>query len=401
MADEAQGQPNQTTDTQADNLENKLPQEIHDQMQLSLSGGIMAEVKKIEDEQTVTPIANDAPQQPAFSFDIFKDKFGYEKPEDIEKEISELRAFKAAPTQAAAEIKFENEDSKKYFEAIQAGKVDELLEFYQQQKVIDNLILKEVTKDTAPEIIKLSLKIENKDLTDKEIEHRFKRLYGQPKEPVQGAEELDEDFAIKHSEWKESVESAETDLIIDAKVAKPKLESAKTKLVFPNIESANPQYQEFLQYQKDLAEETKLNTQKDAETKDAYKSIKAEQIKYTTNFKDEANKIDFNFEFVPETDGFAKTIETVTDFNNKFLASYLNQDGTPNRSKFLEDIYFAQNKDKIILSAMNQAKNATIKSMLPDNSGGGLTRFPVLPEGEKSEFQKQMEASLSMGSVRN
>jgi hypothetical protein len=397
MADGTETIQNEVVETQVNNAENQIPQEVRDMMEISLNGGIPPEKTEAAAASAEAAAATTTQEQPAFVFDTFKEKFGYEKPEDIEKEISELRAFKAAPPQTAAEIKFENEESKKYFEAIQSGKVDEVVEYYQQQKNIDNLISKEVTKETAADIIKMGLKLENKDLTDEDVNHRFKRLYSVPKEPSQSIDETDEEFAMRKDEWKEQAEAVNKDLIIDAKFAKPKLEAAKQKLVFPNIESANPEFQEFLQYKKTLEEESKLTEQADTQTKEAYKSFKPEQIKYTTNFKDESNKIDFNFDYVADQEGFNKAVETVTDFDNKFLQAYINQDGTPNRSKFLEDIYFAQNKEKIILEAIKQSKNATIKSLLPDNSNGGLNRIPVVTQGEKTEFQLQMEASLGMG----
>ena len=44
---------------------------------------------------------------------------------------------------------------------------------------------------------------------------------------------------------------------------------------------------------------------------------------------------------------------------------------------------------------MNQAKNATIKAMLPDNSQpSGMNRMPIDPIGEKSDLQKQMDIAL-------
>ena len=46
---------------------------------------------------------------------------------------------------------------------------------------------------------------------------------------------------------------------------------------------------------------------------------------------------------------------------DKFFDTYTNSDGTSNRKRFLEDIYFAMNKDKIIREAINQGKNAMLK----------------------------------------
>jgi len=53
------------------------------------------------------------------TFEIVKERFGYQNPEDAVKEIEELRALKANPPKA--EIKFENEASKKLYEAWTSG----------------------------------------------------------------------------------------------------------------------------------------------------------------------------------------------------------------------------------------------------------------------------------------
>ena len=110
------------------------------------------------------------------------------------------------------------------------------------------------------------------------------------------------------------------------------------------------------------------------------------------NFNDEANKIAFEFQYEPDSESFSKVIETICD-NQLFESAFLDQDGNLDRKKFADVIYYGLNKDKIIMEALKQAKNATIKSMLPDNSSGGHNR--QLPQGqEMSDLDKLMQASL-------
>ena len=79
---------------------------------------------------------------------------------------------------------------------------------------------------------------------------------------------------------------------------------------------------------------------------------------------------------------------------DKFFNSFVKSDGTFDKQGYLEAIYFATNKDKILLEAMKQSKNATIKASLPDNSSSGTQRqFPQ--SQELSEFDKKMRASLA------
>ena len=77
----------------------------------------------------------------------------------------------------------------------------------------------------------------------------------------------------------------------------------------------------------------------------------------------------------------------------EFWKSYYNPDGTPDRKRFLSDVYFMKNRDKVIAAALRQSMNATIKAGLPDNSTGGLVR--QLPQTqEPNELDKMMRASL-------
>jgi len=71
--------------------------------------------------------------EPKFKFDLFKEKFGYEKVEDIFAEIEKARTVKDVPPQPQ-EIKFENEQSKKLFEAIRGENKKKPMPYLQSKK---------------------------------------------------------------------------------------------------------------------------------------------------------------------------------------------------------------------------------------------------------------------------
>lgn len=378
MADNIQEQTTNTTDIAV-----QQQQEIAAHMALAL--GTPAPVQQEQIQETIQaeeqPIVVDTPADP---FAPFKE-FGYEKPEDAIKEIQEYRAFKANPT--PAEIKFENEQSEKIFKAVQAGSVKELYDYLAEQEKLERLTSAAVNKDNATEILKIGMQLDNKDLTPEEIDWKIKRQYALPKEPVQALDEEDSDFSIRKSEWQTQVADIEMSKIFDAKVVKPKLESSKSKLVFPEL--SNQEDEGYIQYKQMLEKQATI----DEETVRAYRAITPKQIETKINFNDEANKIAFEFQYEPDNDSFSKAVDMAADAS-KFFKTFENQDGSPNRQKFLETIYFALNKDKILLEAMKQAKNATIKASLVDNTQGGLLR--QLPQGQQelSELDKQMNMAL-------
>ena len=322
--------------------------------------------------------------EPTFTFDILKDKFGYEKPDDVISEIEQLRSLKNNP--AKPEIKFENELSEKLFKAIQSGKEDEVYKYLSEKNRLESLTSQEVNKDSAADIIKLGMQLKYKDLTPQEIDYKFNKEFALPKQPIQTIEESDEEFAEKLSEWKERVADIEMNKIIEAKLIKPELDGAKSKLVLPALEEATDE--RYAQYLKMLEDMPKL----DAEVKEAYKSFVPKQIETKLKFTDEASKIDFEFQYEPDNESFKKAVELASD-QDLFFNSFINSDGTPNRKGFLEFIYKGLNAERMVTEAIKQGSNARMKALLPDNSSGGLNRqSPSIIE--QSELDKQMQASL-------
>jgi hypothetical protein len=318
-------------------------------------------------------------------FTPFKEKFGYNTAEDAFKEIEELRQFKAQPTQAPS-YEFENEESKKLFEAWVGGKKDEVLNYLTNDARISSTLAKEVTPDTAEDLVKLAMGLEYKNLSADEINYRFKKQFGIPSKPARGADEEQEDYDKRVEAWAEIKADKQMELMIEAKMAKPKIEGAKQNFKLPEIEQQVDEA--YIQYRKDLENDQKLA----AETAEAYKLFTPESIKTQVDFKNDANKVAFSFQYQPDAESFSKSVGMVDDIN-KFWGNYINQDGTPDRKKFLEDIHFASNRVSIISEAIKQAVNATIKAMLPDNSGAGLVRtLPNMQEPEMSDVDKQMAA---------
>lgn len=389
----------------ADNTEvqqptNEIPAELKQQMDISmnLNNPSFFENQQQQDQsqgqqgdnqQQSLGDQNQQQQQPDKVVDIFapfKEKFGYETPEAAITEIEQLRALKAAPP-TPAELKFENEQSKKVFEALQAGKVQEVYEFLHQQSRLDALSTAEITKDNADSVIKLGLQLEYPTLTQAEIDYKVSKQFATPKIPVQALDETDEDFEVRKSDWEAIVRDIEMSKIIEAKLAKPKLDAAKSKLVLPevaqNTSNAN-QEQQLLEQQAEL----------DRQTKEAYKAVKPEALKAKIGFNDEANKIAFDYEFEPDTESFAVALEAVAN-GDKFWELFKNQDGSPDRLKFLKTIYYGLNFEKALMEGMKQAKNATIKSQLPDNNTGGLNRqTQSQTQHEPTELDKHLQMAL-------
>lgn len=364
-------------DQQASDIKAELDQ----QMAISLNGGILPEPKE------TAPAASGegavvAP--PADPFGLFKEKFGYETPEAAISDIEALRAFKAAPP--AAEYKYENPESEKIAKALNAGNLKEVHEILDQQLRIDRLTSAELTTEMATEVVKLGMQLKYKDLSPKEIDYKFNKQFALPPKPALLPAEDQDEYDARVAEWQAKIDDRNTELMIEAKMAKPDLQTSKQKLVFPEISQSVDN--DYVEWKKAIEHNQTLA----AQTAEAYKSFTPKTIETKINFKDEANKIAFEFQYEPDAEGFTKAVEMASDVT-LFWKQFINSDGTPNREKFLRTVYFALNEDKVLFSAMNQTKNATIKASLPDNSNGGLVR--QMPQTqEPNELDKMMRESL-------
>ena len=309
-----------------------------------------------------------------------------EKEAELQKEIEELR--EKAKNAGSVEIQFPDETSEKLYKAFQAGKLDDVYSYLDQHRQLERFGAIEVTDETADDIIKLGMKLEYKDLTQAEIDYKFRKSFSLPKEPVQGISEDEDEFEARKNEWREVVEDIKMNKIIEAKLMKPKLEQSKSKLTLPEIEQfADDGY---IQYQKELEEDQKSA----AEAREQYQKLTTKAFETKMNFNDEANKISFDFQFEPEADSVKRTVELLSD-PQLFQKAFVGQDGKPDRLKFAQVIHYGLNRERELMEAMKQAKNAAIKSSLPDNAqGNGLVR--QLPQQQElSDFDKQMKMSLA------
>ena len=355
--------------------------ELAQMMAINLNGGIVPQQAASETQE----VAVDETVIVPATFEILKEKFGYENPEAAVAEIESLRVLKSQPPVTEAP-KFENEFNEKLYKAIQAGQVKEVTQLLAQQERLDSLTTSEVNESNAADIIKLGMQLEYKTLSQAEIDYKFNKQYGLPKEPIQADSELDEDFANRKADWQEKITDIQMSRMIDAKMAIPKLETAKSQIKLPEIPTTVDD--DYVQYRKMLDEQAKI----DEEVQLAYKSFTPKSIETKIPFTDEANKIGFEFQYEPSSEAFNKSLGMALDINT-FFDAFKKSDGTPDRQKFLDAIHFALNKESILTEAMKQAKNATIKSFLPDNSNNNGQRISPAMTGELSELQKQMQAA--------
>jgi len=361
-------------------------------MAIALNGGLVPQATTEQNNTTTTPEAVTEVQQASIQsvnendpFGLFKEKFGYETPEAAIQDIERLRAFEAQPR--IPQFNVPDNESGAILRALAAGKREDVWKALDHEMRIERLISSEVNKDSAVDIVKMGMALKYKDLTPDEINYKFNKQFAIPAQPKKEYDEDDDVYNQRLAEWQTIATDKQMELMIEAKLAKPELQNAKGKFIIPDIET--PVDEGYVQYQQMLEESAK----NDAETKEAYQKLTPKAIETKLNFKDEANKVAFEFQYEPDPEGFKRAVEIASNVD-LFWKEFTNPDGTPNREKFLDMIYFANNKEKVLLAALNQSKNATLKAGLADNSEGGLTRQN--PQSlEPNELDRNMQLALA------
>lgn len=379
MADINENQPDQAALAQ---------QELASQMALALGNALPGTGDPNATAAAAALAAEQKNDPPPFTFELVKEKFGYNAPEDMMTEIEQLRALKENPPTATYE--FENEESKNLFQKFAKGDKESrraVADFLNEQLKLEELLDTEVNKDVAAEIVKHGLKVKYKDLTKDQIDYTFKKQFGIPPKPVQKSDEEKESYDERVAAWQEIANDKQMELTIEAIKLKPELATAKAKLVFPEIEQQTDEG--YLNYKKAIEEDQRLS----AEAVKAYSAFTPEMLASKLDFNDKANGVSLTYSRVPDAESFAKTMKMVNNID-EFYALFHNQDGTPDRVKFATAIDRMVNFDKILTDAMNQSKNATLKSLLPDNSQNrGLVRQLVNTTMDTTEVDEGMKAA--------
>jgi hypothetical protein len=294
--------------------------------------------------------------------DWLKREFEVDDVAVIKAEREELKKLKA---QAPAEIKFENEQSKQIFELIKEGKSKEVKKFLETQERLEQFTTADVTKDVAADIIKMGLQLKHPDLLPSEIDYKFNKEYGIPKEPVQRMDELDEEFDDRKKDWQEKVADIEMARLIDAKMMKPELEKAKTQLILPEL--SKPSNQQANELDSEALQKIRENFLTKLESD--YSKTEG----FTTRVKDESVDIPVSFK-IPDEDKIAikQRLQEGLDINDYMDKRWFDEGGSPKVQQIISDLYQLENLDKVLSGVANNSASQRLKEHLKKSSNISL-----------------------------
>jgi hypothetical protein len=262
-----------------------------------------------------------------------------------------------------------------------------------QKKELEKVTSLDLTKvNDAKKLLELSLKFKNSGLDSEEIKDEIAEKYSYPKEPKMKADEDQEDFDERLSDWKERVEKINKRIVRDAKQAKPELESFNSKLVLPEI----PKYEQKATQQEPSPEEVADFNKR----RSAYLSSIESGVKGLNDFTVASSNKDVPISVSYKVDESEKTLmhTRLSDFNpTEYLKSrWTDAEGNYKGSQQAKDIYILENHDKIVQKQVNEAINQTLayieKSQKQITVKGEAPRGTFQPETDK---QKEYETLWS------
>lgn len=328
-----------------------------------------------------------------------KTQFGWENADAAKAEIEELRKLREGAS-SQAEVEFANEQSAKFFKLLQEGKEDDLYSFLENKKKFDRLSsITDLDTRSAAEIIKLNMQQKYKDLTPAEIEYKFNKQFSVPNKPNQGDMETDDEYQERLQSWEAKAKDIETEMFIEAKLAKPELEKFKNELVLPDVqfESESQNYQPT---QEELEATEALMNQFKESAKAALSSFDG----FNVSVKDEEVEIPLSYAVSDEEKSVVSSqLERFADANfdaNVVLAErWLKDDGKGgyqlNTNQIIRDLTLLQSDGKMNQKFVNDAASKRLTEYIKKTSNVSVTsqtaQSTFNPSSSKSELDKQIE----------
>lgn len=262
-------------------------------------------------------------------------------------------------------FEWKDDFSKTIYEKLVSKDVSDLADMLYEQKVLSSL-----DNMDEEDVIKLHMAYQYPDLTPDEIEDEFNSKYRVESEF--DADMLSEDeIAAKRKEIDKQQKAVNREMKKLFREAKESLSEMKKDIDFPDIlsqiQQANPSEEVISQY---LAKQQEEQQKSYLEARKVFESSIDDGLKsfegFAVNYKDEDVQFDGKYaltqEDKAELQGVLKGFDLESFYGNRYF-----KDGRYDTKQLAEDVYFLQNRDKIVSAmvtqAVSKAKADILKSM--------------------------------------
>lgn len=335
---EAQFNPFDTSSYSSNPVE--MPQEVE----------VTTEVSQEAPAEELSKVENNA------SFDT-----AVELPQNVTEEVS---------NEEPSTLSFEwpNEVSKDIYDKLVSGNISDLADMIYEQKVLSSLN----TMDES-DILKLKMAYEYPDLTPQEIEEEFSSRFGID-DDADTTMMTDEEISAHNKRIEKQTKAISREMKKEVREAKDYLEGLKQDISFPDILSQVQNTQTQITPDQVLndyfTQQEQEQSQAYAEARKAYVSSLDDGLKsfdgFSVNYKDEDVQFDGKYNLTP--DEKVNLSSTLKEFDlEEFYGNRYFKEGRYDSKQLAEDVYFLQNRDKVVNSlvtqAVSKAKSDLLRSM--------------------------------------
>ena len=262
----------------------------------------------------------------------------------------------ATQTEQSAIFEWKDDFSKTIYDKLVNKDVSELADILYEQKVLSSL-----DNMSDEEIIKLQMAYEYPDLTIDEIEEEFNSKY---KVDTEIDEDLltEDEIQSKRKQLEKQQKAINREMKKSVREAKQSLQELKKDIDFPDIlsqiQSANNAPISEYAISQYLAKQQNEQQEAYAQARKIYENSINEGLNsfdgFSVNYKDEDVQFDGKYNLTQEDK--ASLQESLKNFDlESFYGNRYFKDGKYDTKQLAEDVYFLQNRDKVVNAMVTQA----------------------------------------------
>ena len=334
-------------------------------------------------EETSTPVATATTVEP----EIVK----------VDEPVSIATASVSDNNEEPYSFEWNNDFSKNIYDKLVNKDISELADILYEQKVLSSLD----TMDDA-DIIKLKMAYEFPDLTIEEIEEEFNSKF-------KVESNLDEDFlseeelASERKKLDKQQKSINRELKKSVREARESLQDLKKDIEFPDIlsqlQKTNQQPSEDV-ISKYIAKQQEGQQEAFQQARKVFESSIDDGLNafdgFNVNYKDEDVQFDGKYNLTKEDK--ASLNETLKSFDlESFYGNRYYKEGKYDTKQLAEDVYFLQNRDKIVNSMVTQAVSKAKSDLLKGMKNIDYTNQPrTSTAGTTNDYDEMVNTMFRM-----
>jgi hypothetical protein len=255
-----------------------------------------------------------------------------------------------------AELTFKDEESKRVFDYLREGKIDDVLQVYNEQRRLSNL-----DKANDGDVLRIAMEYKHPNLSPEDISEEIGSRYKaeKPDEPIEDDYIDDEAYKSEKKKYEKDYAKYEKEqkrldrqLKLDAAAAREQLAGYQKDIILPDINPApatnqpDPAMQEA-----ELAGWKKMRQ----DYLDSLNKTSAEFKEISFEVNDEGVNFKGSYQIEDgERAALTKDLAEKNVIDDIILPRY-DKGGVYDTRQLMEDLYFLNNKDKIIKAAVRQA----------------------------------------------